>query len=127
MAGKQKLSPKEIKTCENYLKGMSLKKAMEASGYSEEYCTDSGKLFKFLKRRHVCAYLRKRQEEIAAAENLDKAEIIKYIRHIIASDDPRDRVKGVELLMRLGIPQDEVTFANKGEAVKSITFNIAEK
>ena len=126
MAGKQNLSPKEIQACENYLRGMSLRKALLAAGYSPNYCEGNAHLFNWLKRRHICSYIRQRQVELSKSYTLDKAELIKYARHILQSDDPRDRTKALEILMRLGIPMDEQVFMDKGEAVKAITFNIVK-
>jgi phage terminase small subunit len=127
MAGKQNLSPKEIKACEGYLRGLSLRKALLEAGYSSNYCEGNAHLFNWLKRRHICSYIRQRQLQIATAESLDKSELIKVARHIIASDDPKDRAKALELLMRLGVSLDPSQLTKDDVKGINITINQVNK
>lgn len=124
MAGKQNMSPKEIIACENYLKGMSLKKALVAAGYSETYIEGPLHLFRWLKRRHICAYIRQRQTQLAKLFNKDKAYLVEKLEEIIDESNPRDRVQALLLLERLVVPKELSDL--KIEDVKGITININE-
>lgn len=124
MAGKQNMSAKEIMACENYLKGMSLRKALLAAGYSPNYCDGNPHLFNWIKRRHICEYLRERQKQIVKVFNKDKGYIISKIEHILEDDNPKDRVQALLLLERMVVPKEMEEY--KKEDVKGITINFNE-
>jgi len=98
------LTSKMITACEAYIRGLSMRAAMEKAGYTHEYCDCPAHVMHFLKTRAVVAYIKKRRDDIAAAANLDAAEVIKAVRQIVADNNPRDRVAAVSLLFRLGVP-----------------------
>jgi len=124
MGGKQNISPRDINACENYLKGMPLRKALLEAGYSPNYCEGNAHLFNWIKRRHICSYIRQRQLEIAQLCNTDKAYVVTKLKHIVDSDDPKDRTKALELLDRLVVPKEPNEL--RVEDVKGITISFSE-
>ena len=118
------LTPRMIKACENYIRGMSIREAMLKDGYHSDYASEPKHCVAFLKSRQVIKYIRDRQQQIAEAESLDKSELVKAARKIIQDGDPRDRTKALELLMRMGLPIDERTIDES--SVKAIHINFTE-
>ena len=119
----KELTPKIIRAAEGYIRGKSMRQAMIDAGYSEKYCEGNVAVMRFLKNRLVIEYIRKRQAEQIAAANLDAAELIRHARRIIASDDPKDRTKALELLMRMGLPIADPATLTKDD-IKSINISI---
>ena len=123
MIDTSKLTPKQVKACEGFIRGMSMRAAMVASGYNPSYCDGVAHVMRFLKNREIVRYIKARQSQIAEAEQLDKSELVKYARAIVADNDPKDRSKAVELLMRMGLPIADPATLTKDD-IKSISINI---
>jgi hypothetical protein len=119
------LTPKMIKACEGYIRGRSMREAMIEAGYAKTYVEGTVATMRFFKNRQVIEYIRKRQDQIAKAASLDASECIEAARRIVADNDPRDRHKGLELLMRMGIPIGDPATLTKDD-IKSISINFTE-
>lgn len=121
------LTPRMIRAAEAYIRGMSMREAMIKAGYTSDYASEPNHVACFLKSRQVIKYIRNRQQQIAEAESLDKSELVKMARAIIADGDPRDRSKALELLMRMGLPIDEKQIDASSVKAINITFGEARK
>lgn len=113
-----------INACEGYLRGLPMREAMNKAGYNKSYTDGAAHVMRFLMNRHVINYLRKRQAMIAEANTLDKNELVGIARKI-ANDNKPDRAKGLELLIRLGVPIEPDKVTREDLKAITITFNEA--
>ena len=78
---KDKLTPKQKKFCDEYLKLGNATQAAKNAGYSEKtaYRTGADKL----KVPHILDYINARQEQIASKDIADIEEIMKYLTDVM--------------------------------------------
>jgi len=117
------ITPRERIAAEKYLAGIPLARALVEAGYSPKY----DHVGRWLKSRHIVAYLRKRKEEICLSANLDKHELVAAARRIL-SENKYDRIKALEILMRLCVPEaaEEVAVSSDKKSI-NISFALATK
>ena len=96
------LTPKQQKVCQMYLKGMSMREALIAAGFSESYAKHMA--YKFLKRRNVVEYIRKEQKLLHDFESYDRQHFYKFLVGKLADSNVEDRekVQYAKLLQQLG-------------------------
>lgn len=127
----RKLTPKQIKACEGYMQGKSMRVALLDAGYAEMFATKrSGD---FLKSRQIAEYLRKRQEEQIQAARATEEFVQRKLVELIDSNDPelmKDALKildshwkwRMELQAKLKDIESKEAIADKQP--QQITFNV---
>ena len=78
---KDKLTPKQKKFCDEYLKLGNATQAAKNAGYSEKTAYRSGA--DNLKVPHILDYINARQEQIASKDIADIEEIMKYLTDVM--------------------------------------------
>ena len=78
---KDKLTPKQKKFCDEYLKLGNATQAAKNAGYSEKTAYRTGA--DNLKVPHILDYINARQEQIASKDIADIEEIMKYLTDVI--------------------------------------------
>ena len=96
------LTPKQQKVCQMYLKGMSMREALIAAGFSEGYAKHNA--YKFLKRRNVVEYIRKEQKLLHDFESYDRQHFYKFLVGKLADAkvEDKDKVQYAKMLQQLG-------------------------
>lgn len=78
---KEKLTPKQKKFCDEYLKLGNATQAAKNAGYSEKTAYRTGA--DNLKVPHILDYINARQEQIASKDIADIEEIMKYLTDVM--------------------------------------------
>ena len=78
---KDKLTPKQKKFCDEYLKLGNATQAAKNAGYSEKTAYRTGA--DNLKVPHILGYINARQEQIASKDIADIEEIMKYLTDVM--------------------------------------------
>ena len=78
---KDKLTPKQKKSCDEYLKLGNATQAAKNAGYSEKTAYRTGA--DNLKVPHILDYINARQEQIASKDIADIEEIMKYLTDVM--------------------------------------------
>lgn len=78
---KDKLTPKQKKFCDEYLKLGNATQAAKNAGYSEKTAYRTGA--DHLKVPHILDYINARQEQIASKDIADIEEIMKYLTDVM--------------------------------------------
>jgi hypothetical protein len=125
------LTYKQIQFCEAYLKtGGSWSALKEVSGIQQDKpLTPKGKdrAHAYLQNRRVAAYIRWRQKQLIEKTNTDAAWIISKLKEIVDEGGP-DRIRAMELIMRMVTPTDKLLDSQPKEAnVINISFERVEK
>ena len=81
MGKKDKLTPKQKKFCDEYLKLGNATQAAKNAGYSEKTAYRTGA--DNLKVPHILDYINARQEQIASKDIADIEEIMKYLTDVM--------------------------------------------
>lgn len=81
MGKKDKLTPKQKKFCDEYLKLGNATQAAKNAGYSEKTAYRTGA--DNLKVPHILDYINARQEQIASKDIADIEEIMKYLTYVM--------------------------------------------
>ena len=128
---KKPMTPKQQKTANFYLKGMSMRQAMLKAGYNESYAGSQAP--QFLKNRGMIEYIRQRQQDEADAELADAIYTKKKLMDLVASGDPELAIPALKLLDAHNKWQAELEakFAEIENKIKepndsSIVINIGE-
>ena len=84
---KDKLTPKQKKFCDEYLKLGNATQAAKNAGYSEKTAMSMGG--ENLRKPQILDYINARQEQIASKDIADIEEIMKYLTDVMRGENQR--------------------------------------